>query len=43
MALITGRDSGIGRAVGVMFARQGADVAIVYLAAEQRDADETRT
>ena len=43
VALITGGDSGIGRAVAVMFAREGADVAIVYLADEQRDADETRT
>jgi NAD(P)-dependent dehydrogenase (short-subunit alcohol dehydrogenase family) len=40
-ALITGGDSGIGRAVAVLFAREGADVAIVYLPQEKKDARET--
>lgn len=42
VALITGGDSGIGRAVSVLYAREGADVAIVYLPEEQEDAEETR-
>src|SRR5438874_1436065 len=41
IALITGGDSGIGRAVAVLYAREGADIAIVYLKQEQRDAEET--
>lgn len=41
VALITGGDSGIGRAVAVLYAREGADIAIVYLN-EHSDAEETR-
>jgi NAD(P)-dependent dehydrogenase (short-subunit alcohol dehydrogenase family) len=41
VAMITGGDSGIGRAVAVLFAREGADVAIGHLAEEDTDANET--
>jgi NAD(P)-dependent dehydrogenase (short-subunit alcohol dehydrogenase family) len=41
VALITGGDSGIWRAVAVMFAREGADVAINYLSEEEADAKKT--
>lgn len=39
-ALITGGDSGIGRAVAIAYAREGADVAINYLSSEQKDAED---
>jgi NAD(P)-dependent dehydrogenase (short-subunit alcohol dehydrogenase family) len=42
VALITGGDSGIGRAVAFLYAREGADIAINYLSEEQKDADEVR-
>ena len=41
VAIITGGDSGIGRAVAILYAREGADVAIIYLN-EHKDAKETK-
>ena len=43
VSIVTGGDSGIGRAVAALFAREGADIAIVYFADEEtRDAEKTR-
>jgi len=41
-ALITGGDSGIGRSVAALYAREGCDVSIVYLPVEEEDAQETK-
>jgi hypothetical protein len=43
VAIITGGDSGIGRAVAIAFAKEGADVVISFLPEEQADADDTAT
>ncbi|KAL4813533.1 hypothetical protein BDW67DRAFT_187639 [Aspergillus spinulosporus] len=41
-ALITGGDSGIGRSVAALYAKEGADITIVYLPVEEEDAEETK-
>ena len=43
VAVITGGDSGIGRSVAVLFAKEGADTAIIYLPAEETDAQKTQS
>ncbi len=42
-ALVTGADSGIGRAAAIAFAREGADVAVSFLGSERADAEEVKT
>jgi NAD(P)-dependent dehydrogenase (short-subunit alcohol dehydrogenase family) len=41
-AIITGGDSGIGRSVAILFAREGADIAVLHLPEETEDAEQTR-
>ena len=41
VAIITGGDSGIGRAVAIAFAKEGADISVIYLE-ERKDANETK-
>ncbi len=43
VALISGGDSGIGRAVAILFAKEGADIAFVYLPEEEEDAQHTQS
>lgn len=43
VAIITGGDSGIGRAVSYLYAKEGADISIVYCPSEEKDAQETKS